>query len=119
MALRYVDPAAVGANNGTSWADAWTDFQDAVDNWAAGDTIYCRGTQILAAQIDVDGADGIATNPIKIIGMNASGVDDGTYFTLDGNAAVSCYIPFRGIALKLILCWHRRHCFFPLIPENR
>ena len=42
----YVDPAAAGANNGTSWTDAWTSPSSIV--WGssgvqAGDTVYLSG----------------------------------------------------------------------------
>lgn len=40
----YVDNAATGANNGSSWSNAWTGFSTI--NWAAiqpGDTIYISG----------------------------------------------------------------------------
>ena len=35
----YVDQAASGANNGTSWTDAYTDFQSALDAALSGDII--------------------------------------------------------------------------------
>lgn len=84
MATHYVDPAAGGANDGTSWTDAWTDLQSACDNAADGDTVYCRGTQTLASTIDND-----VTPGIIFIGCNGGGSVDGTRFVLDGNSAVN------------------------------
>lgn len=84
----YVDPAAAGANNGSDWTNAWTSIQTAFDTAVAGEIVYCRGTQTLAAQIDVDTNQGTnAAGYIKFIGCNAAGNVDGTRFTLDGNAA--------------------------------
>ncbi len=36
----YVDASASGANNGTSWADAYGEMQDALDEAASGDQIW-------------------------------------------------------------------------------
>jgi hypothetical protein len=41
-ALRYVDSAATGSANGTSWANAWTSFSQ-ITGLAAGDTVYISG----------------------------------------------------------------------------
>ena len=41
MADIYVKPAAGGANDGTSWTDAYTDIQSAFDTMASGDDIWC------------------------------------------------------------------------------
>lgn len=87
----YVDPAATGANDGTSWGDAWITIQSAFDNVAAGETVYCRGTETLSATIDIDTTAGTSSNWISFIGMNASGVEDGTQYTLDGDStAINC-----------------------------
>ena len=88
MTVRYVDPAAGGTNDGTSWTNAWTSFQSAADTAVAGDIVYCRGTQTLAAQVDFDTNSG--TNEggyIKFIGCNSGGTVDGTRFILDCNSA--------------------------------
>jgi len=86
MTTYYVDPAAGGANNGTSWTNAWTTIQTAFDTAVAGDIVYCRGTETLAAKIDVDTNTGAYnTGMIKFIGCNASGTVDGTRYVLDAN----------------------------------
>lgn len=89
MATYYVDPAAGGANDGSSWTDAWTDIQSAFDNVTSGNTVYCRGTQTLTANIDIDTNNGANTGLIRYVGANGSGTVDGTYFTLDCNGAYS------------------------------
>jgi len=89
----YVDPAATGANDGTSWTDAYTDMQDALDTVAAGEEIGCRGTQTLTTSLTVDTTPGTSTNPIYIVGYNGSGVDDGTMFTIDADStAANCLL---------------------------
>lgn len=86
----YVDPGASGANDGTSWTDAWEDIQTAFDTVTAGNICYCRGTQTLTVKIDVDTQTGDITNGyIKFIGCNAGGTVDGTRFVLDGNTAAA------------------------------
>lgn len=98
MTTYYVDPAATGSNNGTSWTDAWTSLQTAADTAAAGDIVYCQGTQALSAQIDIDTNDGtFADGYIKFIGVKSgttntppqatdydSGNGDNGYFILNG-----------------------------------
>ena len=82
----YVDPAAAGANNGSSWLNAWTSIQSAFDTAVAGEIVYCRGTQTIGATLDVDtNSGGNATGYIKFIGCNAAGNQDGTRFKIDAN----------------------------------
>jgi hypothetical protein len=88
MTNYYVDPAAAGANNGASWANAWTNVQSAFDTAVAGDIVYCRGTQTVSTQIDIDTNSGTnASGPIRFIGCNSSGTNDGTRFVMDANGA--------------------------------
>ncbi|WP_338814297.1 choice-of-anchor D domain-containing protein [Bernardetia sp. Wsw4-3y2] len=45
QAQRYVDASATGANNGTSWTDAYTSLQSAISGATAGTQIYvAKGT---------------------------------------------------------------------------
>lgn len=85
----YVDPAAGGANDGSSWVDAWTSIQSAFDTVVAGEICYCRGTQTFAdaTTLDLDTNSGTNTAGfIKFIGCNASGNVDGTRFVIDVNS---------------------------------
>jgi hypothetical protein len=44
MAIIYVNSAAGGANDGTSWTDAYTSFGSAWTNWSSGDIVYMHYT---------------------------------------------------------------------------
>ncbi len=55
----YVNVAAGGANNGTSWADAFTDLQLALAAASSGDEIWiAQGVYKPSVQVDVDASGG-------------------------------------------------------------
>jgi len=85
----YVEPAVGNdANAGTDWGagNSWATIQKAADTATAGDTVYLKGTETLTAQVDFDTNAGDNTNGyIKFIGVNSSGVNDGTMFVVDGD----------------------------------
>src|SRR5437899_820518 len=86
----YVDNAASGANNGTSWANAWRAFSAVV--WGssgvkAGDTLYISGgsTSKTYAESWSVGASGTATSPITIT-IDASNANHNGTVIFDYNA---------------------------------
>lgn len=92
----YVDNAATGSNNGTSWSNAWESLANI--SWAsvqAGDTIYISGgaeTKTYSERLVV-GSSGTAGNPITI----QVGQDEGHtgVVVLDGTSVGNYY----GIAI--------------------
>jgi parallel beta-helix repeat protein len=97
MATRYVDPAAGGANNGTSWTDAYTSLATAFTNAVAGDIVYCRGTETrnAAAGALAPSASGTYNARIQYIGCNAAGTARAGQFTVksyaNGDAPADLY----------------------------
>lgn len=101
----YVDPAAAGNNDGTSWTDAWTDMQSAVDNATAGENVYMRGTQTLALNedIDFDGTNSgdTVSGHIRFYGCDASGTCGADEFTIDANSAAAHCIKWTGVSERI------------------
>lgn len=91
MADAYIHSTGSGTSPYDTWAKAAnnaTQTQAVVDAAVAGETIHAAGTITLAAQLDIDINEGnITSGFIKIVGYNASHVNDGTRFILDGNNA--------------------------------
>ncbi|UCC31912.1 MAG: hypothetical protein JSU86_06465, partial [Phycisphaerales bacterium] len=79
----YVDDGATGANDGTSWDDAYTSLQDALGAAGSGDQIWvATGTYKPTA-----GADRTATFQL-ITGVEIYGGFDGTEATLEERAGL-------------------------------
>lgn len=104
MSTYYVDPAAGGDNNGTSWANAWTNFQSAADTAVAGDIVYCRGTQTVTSgnEIDLDTNAGNTINGfISFLGCDAGGDAGAGQFILDANSDGANCLKFTSTASYL------------------
>jgi len=90
MATKYANfDLATGNNDGSDWTNAWKTMADAIAGTnsappAAGDTVYCKGTDTLAAGCVLNLV-GTEISYIRWIGVNASGTNDGTRATLDCN----------------------------------
>lgn len=97
----YLDSAATGAGNGTSWANAWTSPSSVVWGAAgvkAGDTLYVSGgttTKSYATSLNIT-TSGTAASPIKIrVGRESGhnglavfpviGINANQYISLDGS----------------------------------
>lgn len=74
MTIYYVDSAATGTNEGTSWTNAWTSLASAFTNvTTAGDVIYISHThneQLAADTTYTVGANHVLETPLKIYSVN-------------------------------------------------
>lgn len=95
MSIYWVNPAIGSDGNDGSANDAahaWATIQKAIDTITAAEhTIYLvsAGTgndEQPSVEIDFDGASGAKGAIISFIGVNPSGVDDGTRYVIDGNS---------------------------------
>lgn len=87
MATYYVRPTnGSDANDGLSFGAAWKTTQKAHDTAIAGDTVICcaEAVEQPTETIDVDTNLGSVTAEIYFVGANASGVEDGTVYTISG-----------------------------------
>jgi len=112
MADVWYDPNGSNTAPYDTQAKAATNLQTAVNTagGAAGNNLYtvARAVETLAATIDVNvGSGDLTSGYINWIGVNTSGVDDGTRFVMDGNnAATNCilinknYWKFKNLELK-------------------
>lgn len=92
----YVGGLVTGADDGSSYADAWRTLQKVYDNLAAGDTVYMNSTisgpELLTVLVDNDTLLGTQTAPRTFKGVNGNqSADpeddvDGTLCIVSGNS---------------------------------
>jgi hypothetical protein len=93
MSTYYVDPSA---GSRTAPYDTWAKAASSLSTIfalppSAGDIIYARGTETIAAELDVAGSGTNAGGFIKLIGCNASGDVDGTRYVVNaGGNGIHC-----------------------------
>lgn len=96
MADAYIHSTGSGTSPYDTWEKAANNeaqTQAVVDAAVAGETIHAAGTITLTARLDIDQNSGsVAVGFIKFVGYNASHVNDGTRFILDGNDATASVI---------------------------
>lgn len=88
MAIIYLDSAATGLADGTSWTDAYTSMQTAFDNWSSGDVIWMEkdhretfsATQNFSLPMASEEND-----PVKVYRVDST--DDSYAPTVDGDTA--------------------------------
>jgi len=91
MADAYISVAGAGAKTGVDAANAYdaTQFQLMLNGRAAGDTAFIQqGTYTIAATLTA-AVSGVAGNPIRLVGVGPTWVDDGSRFTIDANSTVA------------------------------
>jgi hypothetical protein len=87
VVIKYVNASAAGGNNGTSWADAYTSLQTALENANPGDQIWvAKGTYKPSSAYDLP-------NPTHVIDPT---IDPTRYYHFRMKADVAIYGGFAG-----------------------
>ena len=110
MAEVFLNSAATGANDGTSEADAYTDFETAVNGLTYGDTLWIKnsgttygitadGSAVDLSHLNVQGTSNV--NLVKFIGYDS--VRSKTYINKSARCFIARYACFsiRFILLNL------------------
>jgi hypothetical protein len=116
MADKWVDPAATGANNGTSPANAWTNLKTALEyGHSAGDRIWVRRTlnQGVTSSRIIPAGTGTAASPIEVIGWPRSTRTGTATFTNGSDTVTSCSlaITLREFGARWIKCGADGHWY--------
>ena len=106
-AAHYVDNRANGANNGSSWSNAWESFDDI--SWSSigsGDPIYISGgssSKTYSGSLDLPtGKDNVTITKGVSSGHNGEVIFEGGGITINGRGSVSSGI---SISMKARKCW--------------
>ncbi len=102
MATKYLNSGAAGANNGTSWTDAWTALSSAT-GLAAGDELLVHKTHSQTGLTTSHNFNnGTIANPVKIICVdkdNSDALSTGAVLTWTaGNVGITGNVKWYGIA---------------------
>lgn len=111
MAIIFAYSAAGGANNGTSWTDAYTSLNTALAAVAAGDTVLVSGTFNETVTISVAGT---VTAPVLVRGDDRSGgagVGQPAQFTIDGQSTrANCLTTSLASNTNAMYCFRNMTC---------
>jgi len=96
MAIHYVNSGASGANNGTSWTDAWTSLASST-GVAAGDEVRVHDahSQDPGASVTYNWSNGTEANPVKIVCVDKDDSD-----ALATGATIAQTVAGRNIVLQ-------------------
>src|SRR5580704_13848468 len=95
---KFVSQSATGSNNGTSWANAWTNVSSIGWSGLAAGDVVCVAGGTYSGSINT-GASGTSSNPITIRRATAADATCGSS-TAGWNAAFDAQVVFGGINLK-------------------
>lgn len=102
----YVDSNAAGANDGTSWTDAYTTLQAADSVASAGELVLVeyRHTEGASGSFTIDFSSATTTSPVRCVSVDKDNSDayrrGGTVNTTSGNLSLRGQAIFEGLDLE-------------------